>query len=226
MTKLTSEDRSWLATALGPVAGPRLVALYDMLHETTASDADGPLFPKLRATAMTAGGLTLSGSTVSAGDMTAGSGFTGTGTVIEHAVTRVNDLIKTEIMITLTGMNGGGTANDIIGKDAQANCHFGQITAAVNGAIFAGEMRCLVVPAGGNIDIDLSAATAATGAEDADVTALAGYAQLLNAGNWAVNTFKGLTALPAANTYLYLSNGVATAATYTGGVFAITLWGK
>jgi len=158
--------------------------------------------------------------------LTQGSGFAGTGAAIEHSVTKIGGLFKTEILIDLTGLNGGGTADDIIGKDAQANCHLGQITAAKNGAIFAGEMRCLEVPAGSNTDIDLNAATAATGAEDADVKALAGYAQLLNAGAWSVNTFKGLTAFPAANTYLYLSSGAATDATFTTGIFVITLWGK
>ena len=158
--------------------------------------------------------------------MTEGSGFTGTGAAIEQAVTKIGGLFKTEILIDLTGLNGGGTADDIIGKDGQANCHFGQITAAKNGAIFAGEMRCLEAPAGSNIDVDLNAATVATGVEDADVKGLAGHAQLLNAGNWTVNTFKGLTAFPAANTYLYLSSGTATSATFTAGIFVITLWGK
>jgi hypothetical protein len=168
--------------------------------------------------------LTLNDTVVSANDMTQGSGFTGAGSAIEHSVTRVGDLIKTEILIDLTGLNGGGTADDIIGKDGEANCHFGQITAAKNGTIFAGEMRCLEAPAGSNTDIDLNTSTVATGAEDAAVPATA--AQLLNAGAWSVNTFKGLTAFPAADTYLYLTSGTATAATFTAGIFVITLWGK
>jgi len=159
-------------------------------------------------------------------NMTAGSGFTGTGTILKHSVTRVNGLIKTEILIDLTGLNGGGTNDDIIGKNGEANCHFGQITAAVNGTIFAGSMRCLELPAGGNVDIDLNTATIATGAEDADVKALTGYAQLLNAGNWANGTVLGLTANPAANSYLYLSNGAATGATYTAGILLIEFWGQ
>jgi hypothetical protein len=156
--------------------------------------------------------------------MTAGSGFTGTGSTIEHSVVKVGGLFRTTILIDLTGLNGGGTADDIIGKDGEANCHFGQITAAKNGTIFAGEMRCLEAPAGSNTDIDLNTSTVATGAEDAAVPATA--AQLLNAGAWSVNTFKGLTAFPAADTYLYLTSGTATAATFTAGIFVITLWGK
>lgn len=160
-------------------------------------------------------------------DMQEGSGITGaTGGHIEHNVVRIGALIKTEIIIDMTGLDGPGTADDIIGQSAAANCHLGQITAAKNGTIFAGEMRCLEAPAGTNIDVNLNAASVGTGVENADVKALDGYAQLLNAGNWTVNTFKGLTAFPAANSYLYLSSGVATEAAVTAGIFVITLWGK
>lgn len=159
-------------------------------------------------------------------NMAGGAGFTGVNTILEHSITKVNGLIKTEILIDLTGVNGGGTAADIIGGDGLTHCHIGQITAAVNGTIFAGSMRCIELPATSNVDINLNSATIATGAEDADVTALTGYAELLNAGNWANGTVLGLTAVPAANTYLYLSNGAATAGTYSAGIFLIELWGR
>ncbi|MEK9796752.1 MAG: hypothetical protein VW713_08405 [Alphaproteobacteria bacterium] len=69
--------------------------------------------------------------------MTPGSGTAGTGTIIRHTVQKMGSLIETRILVDLTGLNGGGTAADIIGVDGQANCHIGQITAAVNGTIFA-----------------------------------------------------------------------------------------
>jgi hypothetical protein len=176
---------------------------------------------------LTVGTLTLGGTVSAVGDMTPGAGIEPvTNSICEHAVQKIGTLIKTTILIDLTGLNGGGTADDIIGKDGTAGSHLGQITAAVNGTIFAGEMKCLEAPATSNTDVNLNAATVATGAEDADVKALTGYAELLNAGAWSVNTFKGLTALPAANTYLYLSNGAATAGTFSAGIFEITLWGK
>lgn len=156
--------------------------------------------------------------------MAEGSGITGTGTIVKHSVKKQGDLIETRILIDLTGLNGGGTAADIIGGDGLANCHFGQITAANNGTIFAGYMRCLEVPTGSNADVDLYAATEATGTEDTPVTDLT-ETILLNGGTWTLSLTSALTAYPAANSYLYLASGTATAATFTAGIFEIVLFG-
>ncbi len=158
--------------------------------------------------------------------MAEGSGITGTGTIVRHSVQKTGDLIETKILIDLTGLNGGGTAADIIGGNGLANCHFGRITTAVNGAIFGGYMRCLEVPTGSNADVDLYAATAADGVEDAAATGLAGQAILVNGGTWTAGATGVLTALPAANAYLYLASGTATAATFTAGIFEIVLFGS
>jgi hypothetical protein len=158
--------------------------------------------------------------------MAAGTGITtGTGTIHATSVTRAGSLIETKILIDLTGLNGGGTAADIIGVDGAASCHIGQITAAVNGTIVGGYMRCLEAPAGGNTDIDLYAANVATGTEDTAATALAGQAILVNSGALSLGTTAVLSAFPAANQYLYLANGTATAATYTAGKLEIVLYG-
>jgi hypothetical protein len=158
--------------------------------------------------------------------MAPGSGTAGTGTIVKAGVSRDGGLITTRILIDLTGLNGGGTAADIIGVDGAANCHFGQITTAVNGTIFGGYMRCLEVPTGSNADVDLYAASVATGVEDAAVTALTGQAILLNGGTWTLSLTAALTAYPAANSYLYLASGTATAATFTAGIFEIVLFGQ
>lgn len=158
--------------------------------------------------------------------MAVGSGITGTGTIVRSSVTKNGSLIETRIVIDLTGLNGGGTAADIIGGDGLANCHFGQITAAVNGTIYAGRMTCLEVPTGSNADVDLYAASVATGAEDAAVTSLTGQAILLNGGTWTLGLSQPLTAYPAANSYLYLASGTATAATFTAGIYEIVLFGS
>jgi hypothetical protein len=174
------------------------------------------------------GGLEVQGliTQTSPSAMAAGSGTAGTGTIVKVGVSRDGGLITTRILIDLTGLNGGGTAADIIGVDAAANCHFGRITTAVNGAIFAGYMRCLEVPTGSNADVDLYAASVATGVEDAAVTALAGQAILLNGGTWTLGLTGVLTAFPAADAYLYLASGTATAATFTAGIFEIVLFGQ
>lgn len=155
----------------------------------------------------------------------AGSGITaGTGTIHAVSVTRTGDLIETKIVMDLTGLNSGGTAADIIGVADAANCHIGQITAAVNGTIFAGKMTCLEVPTGGDPDIDIYAANEATGVEDTAVTGLT-ETQLVNSGDLTLGGIDVLTAFPAANQYLYLVCGDATNATYTAGKIEIVLYG-
>ncbi len=139
--------------------------------------------------------------------MAPGSGTAGVGTIIRHTVQKQGNLIETRILIDLTGLNGGGTA-------------------AVNGTIFAGYMRCLEVPTGSNADVDLYAATVSTGTEDAAATALTGQAILLNGGTWTLSLTSALSAYHAANSYLYLASGTATAATFTAGIFEIVLFGS
>lgn len=161
-------------------------------------------------------------------DMTPGTGIsTGTDTVCEHRVTKVGGLYKTEILLDVTGLNDGDTAGDVIGKDGDtANCHIGQITAAVNGTIVAGRIHCLEVPAGGDVDIDFwGTVTEATLAQDTAISAATGEAQLIDHGDWAANEIDELTALPGPG-YLYLATGAqGTDADYTGGIFLIELWG-
>ncbi len=160
---------------------------------------------------------------VSVDDMTEGAGFTAA--TIEHRVTKVGDLFKTEILIDLTGLRSTA-ADDIIGDDGTSDpCHIGQITAAVNGTIFAGRVTCLEAPAGGDPDIDLYSAVEGTGSEDDAISGL-DETQLLDAGDHAADAFKSLTAYPAADEYLYLVAGATTDADYTAGILLIELWGK
>ena len=173
------------------------------------------------------GNLTVDGTITGGEAVSGGTGITaGTGTILATSVTRNGSLVETKILIDLTGLNGGGTAADIIGVDGAANCHIGQITAAINGTIFAGYMRCLEVPTGSNADVDLYAANVGTGVEDAAVTALAGQAILVNGGTWTLGLSAALTAFPADGQYLYLASGTATAATFTAGKFEIVLYGE
>lgn len=154
-----------------------------------------------------------------------GSGFTGTGTIHKGSVVKRGNLVKTEIFIDLTGLHGSTTDLDIIGGVGAANSHIGQITAAINGTIVGGRMTCIEVPAGGADDIDLYAATEATGTEDAGIAALAETALITSGGAWAANTVKMIDTV-AADKYLYLTNGEAgTVGTYTAGKFLIELWG-
>ena len=87
-----------------------------------------------------------------------------------------------------------------------------------------GRITCLEVPAGGATDIDFYSATEATGAQDALVTALTETALVTSGGAWSSGTTKGMTAVPAANEYLYITNGAGAAGgTFTAGKFLIEL---
>lgn len=155
-----------------------------------------------------------------------GAGISGgTGTVFKSSVERVGDIIRTTILIDLTGLSSSTTDLDIIGQGASA-AYLGQITAAKNGTVFSGRVKCLEAPAGGVTDIDLYSATEATGVFDGGIAALTETALLTAGGAWTLGTSTELGALPAADQYLYLTGGAAgTAAAYTAGKFAIELEG-
>ena len=72
--------------------------------------------------------------------LSAGAGITGgTGTIYKSEVVKLGDIIRTTIIIDLTGLSSSAAA-DIIGKASTASCHLGQITAAINGTILFGEI--------------------------------------------------------------------------------------
>ena len=162
-------------------------------------------------------------------NITPGTGIsTGTGTLFKGSILRMCDVIETTIVMDLTGLNSGNADLDVIGVADTANCHIGQITAAANGTILGGYVQCLETPAGGEPDIDLHSNTVATLTEDAAHNASGTSAALMTAAaDWTgVLAPKSLTAVPAANTYLYLiASGGATNATYTAGKFIIKLYG-
>ena len=161
--------------------------------------------------------------------MEAGDGITaGTGTVYKTSVMRTGDIIETKILIDLTGLHSEAVDGDIIGVDASTDpAHIGQITAARNGTILGGIMRCLEVPAGGDPNIALYAATEGTGVEDGAISSLTETLLFDPNADWTIDMSRSLTGIPAANQYLYLVQGDATGtdADYTAGKFLITLYG-
>ena len=160
--------------------------------------------------------------------MTPGTGLAGTGTVYLAWVDASGPIIKTTIYLNLKGLKSGASAGDIIGVNATANCHLGQVTTAINGKIFKGSFSCLTIPATGEPDIDVATGTVATGTQDAAASGLTGY--VLNLDHAADFTAAGqslaFTTAPAADTYLYLvASGGADTAVYTAGEVVIELWG-
>ena len=155
----------------------------------------------------------------------AGTGITGgTGTIYRSSVIREGGIIKTSILIDLTGLRSTASG-DIIGVNGTSNvCHIGQITAARNGTILAGRMTCFEAPAGGDPDINVHSATEGTGVEDGAISGLT-ETILVDSGDLAVGTIVTFTGVPAADEFLYLTLGATTNADYTAGKLLIELFG-
>ena len=155
----------------------------------------------------------------------AGTGITGgTGTIYRSSVIREGGIIRTSILIDLTGLRSTASG-DIIGVDGTSNvCHIGQITAARNGTILAGRMTCIEAPTGGDPDINVHSATEGTGVEDGAISSLT-ETLLVNAGDATLGSVVIFTAVPAADEFLYLTLGDTTNADYTAGKLLIELFG-
>jgi len=168
--------------------------------------------------------------------MTAGTGITsGEEVLYKSSVITKGNIIYTDILIDITGLTSAATLGDIIGMNDAANCHFGQITAAVNGTILGGTMTCIEGPVGGERDIDIYSAEEATGAENAGISTLTETVVLESTADWkiaptigsAAGTIKSFGNVPD-NGYLYLTvgtNSSPTAGNYSSGRFIIQMWG-
>lgn len=170
------------------------------------------------------GTTSFTGTTTQGAQLTLGAGVDTTETY-KTSVTREGGLIVTRIVVDISTLVGSATDLDIIGESAAASCHFGQITAAVNGTLIGGRVTCLEVPAGGSADIDFYSATVSTGTQDVDITTLTETALVTAGGAWTSGATKGMTLLPPANDYLYIVNGAASGGTFSAGKFEIVLFG-
>jgi len=162
--------------------------------------------------------------------MTVGTGFAGVGTLYKTGVRKTGVMRKTEILIDLTGTSSVATDLDIIGTHATNPAHIGRVTAALNGTLLGGTLTCLEAPVGGAVDIDLYSATEGTATDGSTslsgpIATLTETALVTAGGNWTLGLSKPLLVAPAANQYLYLTSGAATAGAYTAGIFLLELWG-
>lgn len=141
---------------------------------------------------------------------------------------RNGNIITTRIVIDITGMINSATDLDIIGESAAASCHWGQITTAKSGTMIGGRVTCLEAPAGGSADLDFYSSNVSTGTQDVIITDAAlgtETALVTSGGSWASGTTKGMTGLPTANDYLYITSGTTAGGTMTAGKFLIELYG-
>jgi hypothetical protein len=146
---------------------------------------------------------------------------TGVGTICKAHAAINEGVYLVRVLIDLTGLNSGGTANDIIGVNSASNCYIARLPAMT---VLGGRMTCLETPAGGDTDIDLYSALEGTGAEDAAITGLT-ETLLINAGTQSLGTVTYFAADPVANYYLYLAGQSTANATYTAGRFLIEIFG-
>jgi len=178
----------------------------------------------------TTGAITVTSGDKMSAEAVGSAGIEGTAAVYVTQVTRLKsdvttnvNIVKTTIMIDLTGLKDGGTAGDIIGKDGSGVAYIGQVTTANQGVVFGVTMTCVETPAGGSTDIDLFSATEGTGVNDTAIGDLT-ETQIINAGAASAGTMVAGGDI-AADQYLYLVSQGTGDATYTAGRFLIEITG-
>ena len=178
----------------------------------------------------TTGTITITSGNKFVNEAVGGAGIEGTAETYITQVTRLKsdtstnvNIVKSTIMIDLTGLKDGGTAGDIIGKDGSGVAYIARVTTADQGVVFGVTMQCVEAPAGGSADIDLFSATEGTGVNDTAIGDLT-ETEIINAGTQAAGT---LTAggVIAADQYLYLVSQGTGDATYSAGRFLIEITG-
>ena len=176
------------------------------------------------------GTITVNSGIKMATEATGGAGIEGTAAVYITQVNRLKsdvatnvNIVKTTIMIDLTGLKDGGTAGDIIGKDGSGVAFIGKVTAANQGSVFGVTMTCVETPAGVSTDIDLFSATEGTGVNDTAIGDLT-ETQIINAGAASAGTMVAGGDI-AADQFLYLVSQGTGDATYTAGRFLIEITG-
>jgi hypothetical protein len=176
------------------------------------------------------GAITITSGNKMANEAVAGAGIEGTAGVYVTQVERFKsdtttgvNIVKTTIMIDLTGLNCGGTAGDIIGADGAGVAYIGRVTTANQGVVFGVTMECFEAPTTGDPDIDLHSATEGTGVEDTAISDLT-ETLIINGGDATLGS-RTVGNTIAADQYLYLTCGTSTAGTYDAGKLVITILG-
>ena len=178
----------------------------------------------------TTGTITVTSGTKMSAEAVGSAGIEGTAAVYITQVDRLKsdvdtnvNIVKSTIMIDLTGLKDGGTAGDIIGKDGSGVAYIAQVTTANQGVVFGVTMTCVETPAGGSTDIDLYSATEGTGVNDTAIGDLT-ETQIINAGAASAGTMVAGGDITA-DQYLYLVSQGTGDATYTAGRFMIEIIG-
>jgi len=131
--------------------------------------------------------------------------------------------------LKFTGNAAGNFAvDDVIVKHIPL-AHLGQFTVAQNGTLFMGQVTWIETPGTGADDVIFYAADEGSAVFDDGIAALTDDTVLLNKGSAAAGaqaTQIALAALPAADQYLYVTNGEGgTVGVYDAGQFVLEFWG-
>ena len=171
----------------------------------------------------TTGAVTVTSGDKMSAEAVAAAGIEGTAAVYITQVDRLKsdvttnvNIVKTSIMIDLTGLRDGGTAGSGV-------AYIGQVTTANQGVVFGVTMTCVETPGGGGADIDLYSATEGTGVNDTAIGDLT-ETQIINAGAASAGTMVAGGDI-AADQYLYLVGQGTGHAAYTSGRFLIEILG-
>jgi len=177
----------------------------------------------------TTGTITVTSGNKMVNEAIASAGIEGTAAVYITQVERLKsdvttnvNLVKTTIMIDLTGLRSTA-AGDIIGKDGSGIAYIARVTTADQGVVFGVTMQCLETPAGGDPDINLHSATEGTGVEDTPISNLT-ETLIINSGDLTAGSLVAGGDI-AADQYLYLTAGATTDADYTAGRILLTIFG-
>ena len=161
-----------------------------------------------------------------------GVGFDGIALIHQASVSRVGDLIHTQIFVDLTGLTSAATDNDIIGDEGTGEAWFAKITDALNGVIYKGKISCFETPTTGEPSLAVWAADNSVGVEDTLITALTNDNELEESQgdgtDWANGDEIDMDdGLPTDGQYLYLVVDTAgDAGTYDAGQLLFEFWGR
>lgn len=206
------------------ISGINAVAVGKKGSEVDISDGSGNLSHGGTVLAATGTEINQAADLSAQEGMVVGAGFAGSGTIYESSVVKHGAIFKTEIIIDITDcvLLSGDTM--IMGQTSGV-ANIGQNLTLLSGTLLGGRMTCLETPAGAADDIDLYSAVEGDALAGVVITDSTETALLTKAAAWAAGDITIMTALPAANEYLYLTAGEDDDGTYTAGRFLIEIWG-
>ena len=236
LTHGTNKNKSCIANFVGTIFSPHtggFIVVADA--ETGTATTKSAKFHKAFGGNVTACAVTESHDSstingVSAGTTVStsyGTGAVGTDGAPQYTRTRVGDIIKTTVKISLNGLKAkGGHAGDAIGVGTTPAYIYKNVVAE-NGVIFKQRLVCLetAAEASGTLTDDVNVAWNSAATIDYDEAV--GTGSEVNAGDLATGGSAVTDGAVTANHYAYLTEGGTEASdcVYNGGCYLLEMWG-